>query len=51
MTVNQLPVQAMPIDIGDPVYRWMVNGWGFGLGFRVLIDPVAAGSAGDRPCP
>jgi CubicO group peptidase (beta-lactamase class C family) len=45
MTVNQLPAQAMPLSTNIPANGWIVNGWGFGMGFRVLMDPVAAGSA------
>lgn len=44
MTRNHVPVQAMPIGSRDPAYQWLVKGWGFGLGFRVLSDPVAAGT-------
>lgn len=45
MTVNHIPARAMPIMWGKNQIEWMLNGCGFGLGFRVLIDPVAAGSA------
>jgi CubicO group peptidase (beta-lactamase class C family) len=45
MTANRVPPPAMPLTMGDPDFDWMVKGCGFGLGFRVLVDPAAAESA------
>jgi CubicO group peptidase (beta-lactamase class C family) len=45
MTTNHLPVRTMPISYGDAKADWMINGCGFGLGFRILLDPVTAGFA------
>ena len=46
MTMNHLPESIMPIEIGG---RYL-NGYGFGLGFRVMLNPAQAaliGSAGE----
>ncbi|MCX5643355.1 MAG: serine hydrolase [Phycisphaerae bacterium] len=48
MTVNHLPGRTMPIMWGSADWDWMLTGWGFGLGFRVLLDPVAAGTTASR---
>jgi CubicO group peptidase (beta-lactamase class C family) len=46
MAMNHVPVHLFPLRISaDPMY-----GYGFGLGFSVLLDPAAAGrvaSAGE----
>jgi CubicO group peptidase (beta-lactamase class C family) len=42
MTTNRVPPQAMPLSMHDPAFDWMVKGCGFGLGFRVIVDPTAA---------
>lgn len=42
---NHTRGESMPGDFGDPAWDWMIKGWGFGLGFRVLVDCVEAGSA------
>lgn len=45
MVRNHLRVEILPTEFGGPTWDWMVRGWGFGLGFRVLVDAVIAGSA------
>lgn len=42
MTNNRVPPQAMPLSMHDPAFDWMVKGCGFGLGFRVIVDPGSA---------
>jgi CubicO group peptidase (beta-lactamase class C family) len=42
MTANHVPPQAMPLSMHDPAFDWMVQGCGFGLGFRVIVDAGAA---------
>jgi CubicO group peptidase (beta-lactamase class C family) len=42
MTVNQVPPAALPISLPKPESAWMVSGTGFGLGFRVVMDPAEA---------
>ena len=46
MTTNHIPPECMPISMGGAV----LGGYGFGLGFRVLLDPAQAltlGSVGE----
>jgi CubicO group peptidase (beta-lactamase class C family) len=45
MTANHVPSQALPLTMSNKDHEWMIKGWGFGLGFRVLLDPVASGLA------
>jgi CubicO group peptidase (beta-lactamase class C family) len=42
MTVNHVPPSALPLSMGGQSWDWMVNGCGFGLGFRVFVDVAAA---------
>jgi CubicO group peptidase (beta-lactamase class C family) len=46
MTTNHIPPECMPISMGGAV----LGGYGFGLGFRVLLDPAQSltlGSVGE----
>jgi CubicO group peptidase (beta-lactamase class C family) len=45
MTTNHVPLSALPMTYGNSKYDWQIDGCGFGLGFRVLLNPPAAGSA------
>jgi CubicO group peptidase (beta-lactamase class C family) len=45
MVRNHLKAEILPTEFGGPTWDWMIRGWGFGLGFRVLVDGVIAGSA------
>jgi CubicO group peptidase (beta-lactamase class C family) len=44
MTMNHIPPELMPIDIQFPPMCY--GGYGWGLGWRVLIDVAASGTAG-----
>ena len=44
MTANHLPSDLLPISMGSP---W--PGFGFGLGFSVMLDPTLAGMMGSWP--
>ncbi|MGE3856934.1 MAG: serine hydrolase domain-containing protein [Dehalococcoidia bacterium] len=47
MTANHLPGGVEFADIvNNPLSTWITKGTGFGLGFAVLMDPVAAGVLG-----
>jgi CubicO group peptidase (beta-lactamase class C family) len=45
MVRNHLKAEILPTEFGGPTWDWMIRGWGFGLGFRVLVNGVIAGSA------
>ncbi len=42
MTVNHVPQSALPVSLGNPASEWMLDGAGFGLGFRVVMHPAEA---------
>lgn len=42
MTMNHIPTALLPLQIGESV----MNGYGFGLGFKVLLNPAQAGMIG-----
>jgi len=44
MTINHIPDPLFPLQIGESV----LNGYGFGLGFNVLLNPAQAGMLGTR---
>lgn len=42
MTMNHIPTPLLPLQIGE----WAINGYGFGLGFNVVLNPAQAGMIG-----
>lgn len=48
MTINHVPVHALPIRFGVPSFEYFVRGYGFGLGVRVLQDIAESGNLGSK---
>jgi len=42
MTMNHIPASLLPLQIGE----WVLNGYGFGLGVNVVLNPAQAGMIG-----
>ncbi len=48
MTMNHIQIQALPLRIGFPEIEFLVQGCGFGLGFRVLLDVAGSSRPGSK---
>ena len=46
ITINHLPAGMIPFGFGDPRLEYVTRGWGFGLGYAVLMDVALHGMPG-----